>query len=204
MATLTDDELGRIKYEVLDNVLDIGAIPYISIRAVYDILRDNVVSSSVSPTTSTTAVTAAGDVTLTLASVTGFAVGQKVQLDVDEKRETVTIKAVGVSSISVTCRKTHGGTYPVEVESPLTIVRGLLSDLVRLDELERSAYDGLGIKSVDEVSFFGAGEGGTAAEQIGKARSSRRDSLARACGLSFIVAQGRALKRGGGGGFEVY
>ena len=33
MATLTDDELGRIKYEVLDNVLDIGAIPYISIRA---------------------------------------------------------------------------------------------------------------------------------------------------------------------------
>ena len=45
MATLTDDELSRIKMEVLDNVLSIGAIPYIGIKAVYAIIQENVVSS---------------------------------------------------------------------------------------------------------------------------------------------------------------
>lgn len=203
MATLTDDELARIKYEVLDNVLALGAEPYITIYAVYDIIRDNVVSSSVAPTTSSTAVTAVGSVTLTLASVTGFAVGQKVQLDTDEARETVTIRAIAGSTINVLCRKLHAGTYPVEVESALTLVRGLLSDLARLDETERDAYSGLGIKSVDEVQFFGAGEGGTTVEQIAKARTSRRESLARACGISYILNAGRAMKRGGGG-FEAY
>ena len=39
MATLTDDEMARIKAELLDNVLSIGALPYASILAVYDLIR---------------------------------------------------------------------------------------------------------------------------------------------------------------------
>ena len=60
MTTLSADEIGRIKAEVLDNVLDIGAIPYVSIRAIYDTIQQHVVSSTVAPTTSSTAVTAPG------------------------------------------------------------------------------------------------------------------------------------------------
>ena len=52
MTTLSEDEIGRIKAEVLDNVLDIGAVPYVSIRAIYDTIQQHVVSSTIAPTTS--------------------------------------------------------------------------------------------------------------------------------------------------------
>ena len=68
MATLTDDEMARIKAELFSNVLDLGAVPYISVLAIYSLIRDNVSSSATAPTTSATAVSAAGPTTLTLAS----------------------------------------------------------------------------------------------------------------------------------------
>ena len=66
MATLTEDELARIRAEVLDNVLDAGATAYFDVRGIYDVIRTNVVSSSVSATTSTTTVSSAGPTTLAL------------------------------------------------------------------------------------------------------------------------------------------
>jgi len=203
VATLTDDELSRIKMEVLDNVLSIGAIPYIGIKAVYAIIQENVVSSSVAATSSSTAVTTVGPVVLTLASVTGLTVGQKVQIDVDEARETCTIRAITGSTIAVVCTKTHSGTYPVEIESALTIVRGLLSDLVRIDQITRAAYQGLGVKRADEVEFFGKAEGGSTVEQLEQARMMRRQLLARSCGIEYILRAAKA-QSAGGGSFEVY
>jgi hypothetical protein len=151
MATLSEDEIGRIKAEVLDNVLDIGAIPYVSIRAIYDIIRQHVVSSTIAPTTSSTAVTAPGAALLVLASLTGLASSSRVVLDVDGAREVVTVRALTGGGISVVCRRLHSGTYPVEVESPLTIVRGLLSDLASLDDQEQDATASAGLRAVDEV-----------------------------------------------------
>lgn len=197
MATLTDDELGRIKAEVLDNVLDVGATPYIGIRAVYDVIRDHVASSSVAPTTSTTAVTAAGPASLTLASVAGLALGSRVVLDVDSVREVVTVRAVTGSAISVVCRRLHSGTYPVEVESPLTIVRGLLADLAALDDQEQDATASAGLKRVDEVEWE-TSQGASIADRLVARRAELRDRLARACGLSHVLAAGRALTRGPG------
>lgn len=203
MATLTDDELGRIKRECLDNVLGLGALPYISIKSVYDLIRDNVSSSSVSATSSTTSVTASGPTTLTLADATGYVSPQRVQVDVDQSREVVTINAVSGSVISVTLAKTHSGTYRVEVESPLTIVRGLLSDLTYLETLDRGAWSSLGLKRVDEVEWFGPSDGGDLADRIAHHRTRIRSELARACGISWVLEQGRAFARGGGS-VEVY
>lgn len=198
MATLTDDELARIKAEVLDNVLDQLATPWFDVRAIYEVLRDNVLSSSVAPTSSTTTVSAAGPTTLTLASVTGLTVGQKVQIDCDAQRETVTIRAISGLTISVICRKTHSGTYPVEVESPLTLVRGVLSDLAMLETgAALDSLDALGVKRVDEVEFR---DDETITLAIERARYQLRSRLASLCGLGSILNSGR----GRGGNVAVY
>ena len=202
IRTLTDDEMGRIKAECMDNVLGLGAVPYIGIRAVYDVIRDNVQSSATDPTTSNTTVSAAGAATLTLASVSGLSTGTRVVLDVDGQRETVTVRAVVGSTISVVCTRTHDGTYPVEIESPLTIVRGLLADLVALDQQQRDARGSAGLKQVDEVQWFGGSGERSQTDALAAERQRLRHELARACGIDWIVRAGEA--RGAGGSGEVY
>lgn len=198
MATLTDDELGRIKAEVLDNVLDAGASAYFDVRSLYDVIKDNVQSSSVAATSSTTTVSAAGPTTLTLASASGLAVGTKVQIDVDGQRETCTVRNISGAVISVICRKTHSGTYPVEVESPLTLVRGVLSDLATLETGSAlDSLEALGLKQVDEVVFR---DDLDITKAIERARQSLRRRLASMCGISSILAA--ATSRGSR--FEVY
>ena len=202
-AALSDDELARIKRECLDNVLGFGAVPYIGVTAVYTIIQANVVPSTAAlPTTSATAVTSTGAAVLTLASVTGYLAAQRVVIDSDDQRESCTVRAVSGSTISVVCRKLHAGTYPVEVESPLTIVRGILSDLISVEQAEQTMLLTAGVKKADEVEFFGRLDGGPF--QALEARRDRlRDELARACGISYIVNAGRA-RMSGGGSIEVY
>lgn len=204
VRTLTDIELDRIKFEAMDNVLGFGAVPYASIRNVYGIIQDNVQSSSVDPTTSSTAVTSAGAVTLTLVAATGITAGTRVVLDVDNAREVVTVRSVAGSVISVVCAKTHAGTYPVEIESALTIVRGLLADLETLSQQERTLYSSAGVKSVDgEIEFFGPSERGGALGAIMSARTAKRLELARSCGIAWIVRE--VLTRdSNSGGYEAY
>lgn len=202
MATLTDDEMARVRRECLDVLLSYGAIPYFRIRPVYDLIRDTVVSSSVAPTTSATAVTATGPTTLTLASVSGLASNSRVVLDVDSVREVVTVRAVVGSTISVVCRRLHSGTYPVEVESPLTIVRGLLADLAALDDQEQDATASAGLKRVDEVEWFGGSGERSLAATLSDRRAFLRSELATALGLGEIYRAG--LARRGPGSVEVY
>ena len=195
---LSDAELYRLRAELGDNVLEVAASPYLGIRSVWTVIQDNLAAPSIQTTTAT-AVTAAGAASLVLTSATGFAAGQRVVLDVDEAREVVTVRAISVATISVLCRKTHAGTYPVTVETAETIVRGLLSDLEiarqRLDEGAVSA----GLKRVDEVEW--AGDRGTAAILAhSKYQRALRLELARACG----VAQFYLASSGASSSFEVY
>jgi hypothetical protein len=204
VSTLTDDEMWRIKAELFDNVLGFGAEPYIGVRAIYNVIQQNVTSSSVSPTTSTTAVTSAGPVVLTLASVTGLAASSRIVLDVDNAREVVTVRAVTGSTISVVVTKTHSGTYPVEVESGLTIVRGLLADLETLDQQERITIPNGGVKRVDEIEFFSRAEGNVQ-QSLTAHRNAIRSRLASATGLTGILRELAArVSAGGGSTFEVY
>ena len=207
MATLTDDDLGRIKAEVGDVILSYGALPYFRVRSVYDLIRDTVVSSSVAATTSSTAVSAAdvaaGTATLTLASAVGYAAMQRVVLDVDDARETVTVRVVSGSAIGVVPRKRHAGTYPVEVESPLTIVRGILSDLITCEQADRDALASAGLKKVDEVEWFGANGELSVAQTISRRRADLRTALVSALGLTAIWREHQA-RTGSGGAVEPY
>lgn len=203
VRTLETIEMDRVKAEALDNVLGYGAVPYASIRAVYDIIRDNVQSSSTDPTSSSTTVSAAGPTSLTLASATGISAGTRLVLDVDDAREVVTVRSVSGSVISVVCTKTHSGTYPVEIESALTIVRGLLADLETLSQRARLLYQSAGVKSVDgEIEFFGRSDGGGPLDTIMAARMAMRHELGRACGIDWIVRE--ALSRSSVDRFEAY
>lgn len=197
---LTSDEMDRVKAELGDTVVGLGAEPYLSIKAVWSLIRDNVGSSSVDPTTSSTTVSSAGPTTLTLASVSGLSQFDKVVLDADDARETVTIRNISGSVISVVCRKTHSGTYPVEKESALTLVRGLLADLAVVRDQLNELRAGSGIKAVDDVQFFGGADGRTALDEARREQRRLREELASMLNVRWILAQAR----GGGGTIEVY
>lgn len=195
MATLTDDEINVIRSELLDNVLDVDASPYFGYTSIYNIIRDNVSSSSVAATTSATTVASVGATTITVASATGLTAAMRVQLDVDGSREVVTIRNVSGFVLSVICKKLHSGTYPVEVISGLTIVRGILADLSSLREVNSlDALGSLGLKRVDEVEFK---DGVDVATAIKAQRDRWRMDLATAIGLGGVYRE--MLSRASGG-----
>lgn len=196
MTTLTTDEMARIKLELGDTVLAVGAQPWIGIRSVWDVIAQYVESSSIAPTSSSTAVTAAGPTTITVASVTGLNAGMRVQIDCDGQRETCTIRNVAGSVLSLMTRKVHSGTYPVEVESALTLVRGILSDLIALEQVNTiSSFDSLGLRRVDEIEWDERGAG----YWIEWGKGLLRRKLASACGVGWIYAASR-----GSSSLEVY
>jgi len=199
---LDDADIVRIRAELGDNIVAALANPYIGVRTVYGVIQEYV-QTEVVPTSSATTVSTAGPTVLTLASVSGLAVGSRVVIDADDAREVCSVRAVAGLTISVVCRKTHSGTYPVEVENPLTIVRGLLADLETISLRERSLFDSAGVKKVDEIEFFSAAEGGTALASINDARSRARIRLAQSCGVVWI-ANGEAARAAGGNAFEVF
>jgi hypothetical protein len=204
MTTITTQEMWRIKAELFDNVLDFGAVPWLSVRAIYDVIQANVSGSSVAPTTSSTAVTVPGATVLTLASVAGLAAASRVVIDVDTAREVATVRAVSGSTISVVCTKLHAGTYPVEIESGLTIVRGILADLEAIDQQQRLAIPQAGVRRVDEIEFFGKADGGGARAQLEAHRNTLRGRLASATGLTGILRELAARASGGLNAFEAY
>ena len=204
VRTLTDDELGRIKAELLDHVMDVAAEPYFGFTSLYAVVRDHVQSSSTDPTTSSTAVTAATvsagvGTTITVASATGLAVGYRVVLDADDSQETCSVKSLTGTTVGLNPRKPHGGTYAVEIESPLTIVRGYLYRLAKLADQRAAAVDSAGVKAVDEVQFFGPGDGRSPLDEIAREQARLRFELASACGLRRLLAANV-----GGSRFEIY
>lgn len=194
--TLTLIEMQRIKYELGDTVLNVGAQPWIGIRSVWNVIKDNVLGSDTPPTSTSTTITSAGAVTITVASAVDLVAGTRVQVDVDGQRETCTVRNVAGSVLSLIARKTHSGTYPVEIESSLTIVRGILADLTALEQVNTLAsFDALGLRRVDEVEW--AEKGAAYYVEFGKGLLRRK--LASACGVSWIYNASR-----GSGALEVY
>lgn len=194
---LTSSEVARLKYELGFNVLSVGAEPYIGVAALFEQVIQPYTTAGAS-TTSSTAVTAADTptpVTLTLASPTGFAAGVAVIVDVDSRQERATVQSVSGSTITVLLAFTHSGTYPVTVEGGESIIRGILQKLQAIDGLSAGASAGIlgaaaataGIKKVDDIEFFGGGDGvGSGVSRFSELRRLReywRDELASVLGI---------------------
>lgn len=157
---LLDSEIARCKYELGYNLLTISAEPYIGVARVFElVIQPNMLAGAI--TTSSTAVTAvaagtlAAPVTLTLASVTGFSVGDRVTVDVDDRQEAATVQSISGSTVALLLSKAHSGTYTLTVERGESIVREILQRLRAIaDKLGGAAIQQAGIAKVDEIEFF--------------------------------------------------
>lgn len=198
---LLDSEIARCKYELGYNVLTISAEPYIGVARVFElVIQPNLLAGAI--TTSSTAVTAvaagalANPVTLTLASVTGFSVGDRVTVDVDDRQESAMIQAIAGSTITLLLTKTHSGTYTLTVERGESIVREILARLRSIaDKLGTAALQQAGIAKVDEIEFFSGMQG--VRYEIQKLQTYWRNELASALGV-------RNLRSSVGGEIAVY
>lgn len=107
-------------------------------------------------------------VALTVANPALFTVGSRVVVDSGARQEVAEILDITGSTFSLLLSKGHSGTYPISQESGVTIVRGILGKLRSIADVLNGgapdggtdalsfAQDGVGIKKVDEIEFFGA------------------------------------------------
>lgn len=183
--SLTDSEVSRCKFETGQNLLTIGAIPYIGITQLWEQVIQPYTNSGAATTSDTTvaAATTATPATLTLASATGFAALSRVVVDVDDRQEIVTVQSVSGSTITVLLKLAHSGTYPVNVEGGETIIREILGRIRTLHSQIKSATSTAGLKRVDTIEFYGNSVATSQISMLRKSLSQERDELARALGV---------------------
>jgi uncharacterized small protein (DUF1192 family) len=201
MALLTS-EVARIRAELGVNLMGVGAVPNFEVYSVFEqVVKPYVLSgTSTTSSTSVSSASSATPVTLTLAATDDDVVaGATVAIDVDARQEIATIQSVSGSDIVVLLTKEHSGTYPVTVESGETIIRELLRQLRVVATEQSSAGLQGGIKKVDEIEFFGHGEGNRLATLQGE-RSRLRDELSAAIGFPNLHRR----SRGGGSSIALY
>lgn len=201
---LLPSEVARIKSELGFNLLSVGAEPYVSVLAFFDAVIAPYTLTGAA-TTSATVVAATGapmPITLALASAEGFSPGAVALVDVDTRQERSTIREVAGSTISLDLAFDHVGVYPVVIESGESIIRDLLSELRRVATTIGDLRSRVGLRSVDEVEFFGGGrtlasQGIDPLTQALRLREYHRDELAAALGVA-------RLNAGNGNGMGVY
>lgn len=159
-------------------------------------------------TTCTTAVEASATPTpavLALDDATEFAAGNIIIVDVDSRQERVTVQNKSGNNVTVLLTKEHSGTYPVAVESGVTIVRSILSELANLSVTISSLRSRAGIKKVEDIEFFGGGatlasQGIDPLTQVIQLREQWRDELASVLGVSRLNGENSS----GGSSISVY
>lgn len=194
---LSDAEVMRIKAELGYNVLTIGALPYVGYTALFDQIIQPYMQAGAATTSTTTvaAATTATPATLTLASGTGFASGNRVVIDVDDRQEVVTAQNVSGTSLTALLTLAHSGTYPVTVEGGETLIREQLARLRAINAQITAAPGTAGIKRVDVIEFYGGGSGGASQiDVLYKQRDRARDELA-----SMLNVENRWRSRRGAG-----
>jgi hypothetical protein len=180
--SLLDSEIARIKAELGFNLMTNGAHPWVEVVSIFEQVIQPYVGAGAA-TTSATAVTAAGLITLVLASATGFTAGDAVSVDVGINQERSIIQSVSGSSIVAQLAKTHSGTYPVTVEGGESIIREILLRIAEV-KTEMSESEGAGtLKQVDEMQWYQAGLNITGFTAIGEKLVFWRNELASVLGL---------------------
>lgn len=201
---LSASEVAQCKYQLGYPLTNVGAEPYISFSIAFDqVIAPHMLAGAItSSATSVTAATTATPVALTLADPSGFAVGQRVVVDVDDRQEIVTVQNLSGSALTVLLRKAHSGTYPVTVEGGESIVRGILRECVKIggsDGLLSKSASQAGLKRVDEIEFYGDQVAITISAQQRKLLNYWRDELASALGIENLRSSS-----GGGACVGVY
>lgn len=199
---LTTGELQRIRIELGFNALSVGAAPFVNVTALFETIIATYIQAGAATTsaTSVTAATAATPVALVLTSATGFASGDVVWVDVDDRIESATIQNLSGTSATVQLRNAHSGTYPVTLDCGEAEARAKLREIKAL-KLSRSSSIGTGeLKKVDEVEFYQSRGGSTAFQLFQRDLMCLRDELAASLGAPNMWRQRSAA----GGNVAVY
>ena len=145
----------RIREICVDNVINIGAVPFVAIQSIYVVINQYLQSGPTPPTFSSDTIAAPGPYNLLVGTTTGMTQGAKLMLDTDQQREECTIRFLpDATHVSIIARRAHSGTYPVQLTDGLVLARGLISDFAALDINTQDSYLTAGIAKVDEVEFF--------------------------------------------------
>jgi len=198
---LSQAELQRIKAELGWNVLSTAAEPFIGVAMVFDQVIASYLLAGADTTSATTVpeTTEPKQRTITLASATGFAAGNRVWVDVDDRAESTTIQSLTGTVATVVLSRPHSGTYPVYVDGGEAIVRELLGRIRDTKKELAGIYGEGALKKVDEVEFYQTGM--TAFGSTAKVLMFWRDELASALG---DVSLNKWRRRSGGGSMSVY
>jgi hypothetical protein len=214
--SLTSVELDRIRYELGAAVTRIGAEPYITFQAVFSKAIAPYLTDIGSTSTTTVAAVAGGASTAIVVAANpiaadpynapGFVVGADVVVDVGPAREFATIAVVSSLSLTLTLSNAHGtagAPYPVVLKGAEWIVRDIIARIDVINtQLSSVAPMTSGIKAVDEIEFFGGGEGKRSrnrADDLLYQRMIARDDLSSAIGVPNMWRTKRQAQR-----FELY
>ncbi len=199
---LLDSEIQRIRFELGYTLLNVNSEPYAEYFGTINRIIALYLNAGATTTSSTTVAVASTPTqrTLTLASATGFAVGETVWIDVLPQQEKATVQSVSGSTIVVHLQKAHVGTYPVTVDGGETIIREFLDALYENRLKIKAASNTAGIKQVDDIHFFGGTKTSSQAASLFQLRDELRDELASALGVVNL----HKVRRGQGQSFSVY
>ncbi len=197
---LTNSEVARIKAELGFNLMSSAAAPFANIYSYFEQIVQVYLNDG-TQTTSATAVTAASaptPVTIVLASATGFASGSRINIDCDDRLESVTIQSLSGANATVALQLAHSGVFSVQLDSGESIIREYLAQIKKTKFELGGIYGEGALKSVDEISFYDSRMslfGSTA-----KVLNYWRNELAQLLGTVNMFA----VKRGSGGSVAIY
>ncbi len=199
--SLTSAEILRLKIELGFNGLSYMAEPWIGTSQIFTQIIAPYLDSSVT-TTSSTAVTAATTPTpiaLTLASATGFATGDRVYVDVEDRMESTVIQSLSGAVATVQLSAAHNGTYRFDRDSGESIVREYLGQIKRVKSDMAGAMGTGALKQVDEIQWYQSGNK-TQFGILGDELMFWRDELAAAVGAPNMWRR----RRSGGSSIAIY
>lgn len=158
--------------------------------------------ATTSSSTAVTASTSPAAVTLTLADPTGFNVGDRVFVDVDDLQESATVRSLSGASMGVLLRLGHSASYPVTVDGGEGIVREILRRIRDVKNELAQTFGTGALRKVDEIEFYDT-RGRTAFGNLGQQLMYWRSEL------SQVLCNGQALNmwaraRSGAGRLSVY
>jgi hypothetical protein len=182
---LTTGELQRIRIELGYSALSLAAEPFVGVTALFEnvVYRYLLGGATTTSSTSVDAATTATPVAITLASATGFATGDVVWVDVDDRMESATIQNLSGAIATVQLRNAHSGTYPVSQDCGEADARAKLREIKAL-KAERAGSIGTGeLKKVDEIEFYQTRSASTAFSTFQADLMILRDELAAALGV---------------------
>lgn len=185
-------QLERIKAELGYNVMQVGADPYIGVHQIFEVVVNTNIAAEVTTTVVSCAITVAASPAtnvLSLVSAVGFAAGARVFIDVDSRKENVTIQALAGNDITVQLTKAHDGEVPVSLEGPIPLAIEKLCRILEVKDEMAQTFGYGALKAVDEVEFYNTGDSTTLFGSLGEQLKYWRAELASILGVPSLWAQ---------------